>query len=213
MGIYENSRAAILQILEERGGARQLADKSGVDTSVLSRLKNDARGGNFKTVATLLDALGATLVFPGQTETTLEDPVHDYVFVPMVKAVADAGPGSWEDSGETLKELAFRRDWLQRKTLNVDNLRVWRVRGDSMEPVIAEGGVALIDEGSTQLERGKIYVARLRGELFIKEYGGRDVGRDVWVSKNPKYSPMYVEEEAGEDYEIIGKVLFSGREL
>lgn len=137
--------------------------------------------------------------------------LSEYEFVPMVEASASAGNGSMEDSGAILQELAFRRDWLVTKTTHLKSLRVWRVKGDSMEPVISEGSVVLIDEADTTPQKGRVYVARMDGEQFIKEFGGKDAGSDYWISANPVYKPIQI--QAHQDYAVIGRVLWSAKEF
>ena len=69
------------------------------------------------------------------------------VFVPAVRgARLSAGGGEIiYDADEETNAVAFRIDWMQSKGLRPERCKVWRVRGDSMEPRYSAGDSLLID--------------------------------------------------------------------
>jgi phage repressor protein C with HTH and peptisase S24 domain len=210
--LMNDLREAIKSAIPSRySNLNAFAKAAGVDRGNLHKFLEEDKSMNISTFLKIFPKVGWSLSkHPEVSETSCDS---EYAFVPMVEAVASAGGGSLESSGEVSREIVFRRTWLNGRVTGVNNLRAWKVAGDSMEPVIAEGGIVLIDEGITKPERGKIYVARVRGELFIKEYQGRDVGKDVWISRNQNYRPMEIDLEGHEDYKVIGRVVWTGREL
>ena len=71
-------------------------------------------------------------------------PDLDLLCIPLVAASLSAGVGSLQTEADVLDYFAFRSDWLCRKG-NPDKMVLMKVYGDSMEPEICHGDMALID--------------------------------------------------------------------
>jgi hypothetical protein len=97
------------------------------------------------------------------------------------------------------------------------HLQAFRVGGDSMEPVIAEGGIVLADTSDNVPERlreGKIYVIcwDLReGECAVKYLSWAKKKESVLITSPDirAYPPIV---RALEDIQLIGRVIWSWRE-
>ncbi len=79
------------------------------------------------------------------------------------------------------------------------------IRGNSMEPKFLDGDVVLVKK-DVEINIGDIGIFELNGEGYIKE-----LGKDCWVSLNPKYKNIYVTEN--DNYKCFGKVLGKAKVL
>lgn len=86
-----------------------------------------------------------------------------------------------------------------------------QVRGDSMDRVLPEGGIVVVDYSVRSLETGELGVFRSDGRATFKRIQRR--GDEEWLepdSNNPRHGPIFPEE--GYLVEIIGRVVEMQRE-
>lgn len=93
---------------------------------------------------------------------------------------------------ETKKRLAFSLDWIQRKGLIPRDLKLMKVRGDSMITVLNDGDMVLINTAKKDIIDGKIYALVVGRECKIKRLKRSFDGGLVIMSDNP--APMYSDE-------------------
>ena len=105
----------------------------------------------------------------------------------------------------TARELAFRRDWLRSRDLELGQLSVVQMRGDSMHPTISDGDWTLVDRGSGDHQRGNLVAAWTREGLAIKRLE-RVGARWHLASDNMNYSPVTLDSTA----RIIGRAVWRG---
>lgn len=93
-----------------------------------------------------------------------------------------------------------------------DHLAFVRVTGDSMEPLLFDGDLALVDTSPTRLSAPAIYGFVMDGGVVIKHASRRlDTGAVTLISHNPRYEPQTV---SGPDkLHILGRIVFSIRKL
>lgn len=132
--------------------------------------------------------------------------------IPMVEARISAGQGSLETSGKCERSYAFRMDFLLRKG-NPDTMILMRVAGDSMAPEIDDGDVVLLDQAQRTILPGRIYAVGFEEAIYLKRID-MEPGKVVLKSVNTEYRPVEldVRGDCSEQFRVIGKVLWSGRE-
>ncbi|MEI3478660.1 MAG: helix-turn-helix transcriptional regulator [Bilophila sp.] len=140
-------------------------------------------------------------------------PDLDLLCIPLVAASLSAGSGSLQTEGEVLDYFAFRSKWLCRKG-NPDRMVLMKVYGDSMEPEIRHGDMALIDQSKQQIYPHTIYAVGVNEEIYIKQIETRPGHRLVLRSLNERYEPIEVDlrGDMAESVRIIGKVIWWCRE-
>lgn len=74
---------------------------------------------------------------------------------------------------------------------------------DSMEPMIPEGSILIVDKKAEGLN-GKLIVAELDGDLCMKRFVRRSSGQIELISENPQYPPIIIKE--GTQFEIFGRI-------
>lgn len=138
--------------------------------------------------------------------------LEEFIFVPRYNVQAAAGFGSWNDDESPMFTVSFRRYWVTHH-LKADPkmLSVISVCGDSMEGVLNDKDIILINHGDKQPHEG-IYVLRLDGQLIVKRVQ-RLPGAELYItSTNPAYKPYTIKlDSIPDDFDVVGKVVWYGR--
>ncbi|UCD37984.1 MAG: hypothetical protein JSW54_00405 [Fidelibacterota bacterium] len=143
-------------------------------------------------------------------------PAHDteraeLVLVKRYDVRVSAGHGAYVTGEDVVGSVAFRKDWIQQRGLNANNLALVDVVGDSMEKILREGDIVLIDLSQTEIVSGKAYVIRLGDELLIK-YLQHLPGAliQVFSENSSVYNPFTVRaQQLATEISIIGRVVAS----
>lgn len=195
------------------GSQTELARFLGVDRSAVTQAKNRGVVPE-KWVLKLSRTFGIDLTSPdltskgpGQAAAILTN-FHP---VPKVKARLCAGGGSFLTEGEIEDYYAFREDWLTRKGKPSDMV-LMDIIGNSMEPEIKEGDTVLIDESQKAILAHAIYAVGVDDAVMVKRVEKRP-GKLVLLSDNRDYTPIELAGDEIEQVRIIGRVIWSCREL
>ena len=114
-----------------------------------------------------------------------------------------AGTGTFADQEPVPSEVKFRTSWLREHHLRAKDLFLVDVSGNSMEPTICDGDVALVDETHTSPRSGKIYALRTGDGPLVKRVRKRD--HRWWAdSDNEEYEPQPLDDRA----RIMGRVVW-----
>ena len=139
----------------------------------------------------------------------LEAP-QEYTQVPLVRAQASAGGGfALEDyDDEAITYVAFRRNWLALQG-NPKNFKLLEVKGDSMEPVISDSDLVLLDFSRTAIRPGKIFAVAFDGFIYLKRLFA-EPGRLILRSENKVHADVVVDLEDSHQADrvtIIGQAI------
>ena len=113
----------------------------------------------------------------------------DFVLVPLYEQRAAAGHGAAASDEQPNGFFSFRRDWV-RATLGGDpsRLAILPATGDSMEPLIHEGDLLLVDLSVTVPAGDGIYVLERDGDLLVKKVHPLLSGALIIDSLNQAYA-------------------------
>lgn len=137
---------------------------------------------------------------------------EEFSYVPKVRARLSAGGGSLVVDEAIDSYYAFRHAWLRRKG-QISQMRLMRVSGDSMEPILRDEDVVLIDLSQTEIYTGKIYAVGIDEEIVVKRLDKKP-GKLVLVSDNRQfYPPLEVELDESSNVRVLGRVIWMGREV
>lgn len=164
-----------------------------------------------------LDQLGISItwLFTGKgtmlRAESLSPEISDLVLVNRYDIQVSAGHGALAVSEDVVGSMAFKKDWIKKSGLNPKDLALVDVVGDSMEKILREGDLVLIDLSQIRIVSGKAYVIRIGEELLVKYLQHLPGGRIQVVSENSTgYPPFTVnEEDVGTALFIIGRVVAS----
>ncbi|AJX21796.1 peptidase S24-like family protein [Burkholderia pseudomallei MSHR5596] len=140
--------------------------------------------------------------------------VSEFVFIPRYNVKAAAGHGQ-AVTDETLKHtMAFRRYWIENYLHACPtDLSVLSVKGDSLQGVLNDRDVILIDRSQTTGSAG-LYVLRIDGDVIVKTLQRLPGGILKVSSANTAYEPFEVNMvQPPSDFEIIGRVVWVGRQI
>jgi SOS-response transcriptional repressor LexA len=125
------------------------------------------------------------------------DAVPDYAVVPVIGI---AGAGRWREAIEVPQgHIPVPGRFTGRGVFGIE------VSGDSMDQLIEDGGLILVDAGQKELAPGGVYlIANSLGEATVKRYR-RDPARFEPCSSNPAHQPFLVSDD---DFSVLGKVIW-----
>ena len=111
------------------------------------------------------------------------------------------------------RRLAFRHRGLGDRGLDAKALVMGCARGDSMEPTIADNDTLMVDTSDTLPQDGQIFVIRNDGHLLVKRTQVAP-GQGVWLlSDNPSYDRLLLKLQDTPDLEVIGRVVWIGKNV
>lgn len=123
--------------------------------------------------------------------------VPDYGLVPVIGI---AGAGRWREAVEMPQgHMPVPARLAGRSVFGIE------VSGDSMDLLIEDGGLILVDASQKELAPGGVYlIANSRGEATVKRYR-RDPARFEPCSSNRAHQPFLISED---DFSVLGKVVW-----
>lgn len=81
------------------------------------------------------------------------------------------------------------------------------VKGDSMKPKILDNDLILVHKTNT-LDNGNIGIFKVGEDVFCKKFFSNPITKEVVLkSLNEKYDPIYINEDNGEEFLILGRVI------
>ena len=138
----------------------------------------------------------------------------DYIYVPRYDVQASAGHGAINHDEPVLEHLAFRREWIKTK-LGADPkaLALITAKGDSMEPTIEEDDLLLLNTSVNEVLDDGIYCIKNDSTLQVKRIQ-RMMGKELVVkSDNPAYKEFTVGEGQLDLLQVVGRVVWYGRQI
>jgi phage repressor protein C with HTH and peptisase S24 domain len=104
---------------------------------------------------------------PANDDLPLDDDAPLPALVDRLELQVSAGPGA-SGAAAAVERVPFSAQMLRRQSLRPDELAVLEVRGDSMEPVLEDGDMVLVDKAASKPVSGKMYVVARGTDLQIK---------------------------------------------
>ncbi len=158
-----------------------------------------------------LDARDAKMAPVDAWERPEDLPDGVYALVPRVGVRLAAGEGIEVVDESELPPLAFRESWLKRKHVTSrTNLRVLEVDGVSMEPVLMDGDVVLVDLGQKDVIDHEVYAIAYGSELRIKRLSKRFDGGLIIRSDNERFPEEVVRPDDMAHVRVLGRMIWRG---
>jgi phage repressor protein C with HTH and peptisase S24 domain len=135
--------------------------------------------------------------------------------VQRLDITASAGPGAVnEPAAEYSQEVvSLHPDWLRKRGLQAQQLRAIRIRGTSMQPVLADGDWVLVDLSHTHPHTGYVYLLRQSDELRAKYLELLPSGLLRVSSANASFAPYELDLASTPHVQVIGRVVASLHDL
>lgn len=202
--IQEEIRKKLIEVkdFEFDGTEYLLAKAMGVPQGSLWRFLNEDTGINMATLQKVFDYLGGRIVFDPKDSSR-------YVTVKRYKI-----NGKYELLGNE-ESLVFCKTWLESKSkCHPGDMMAIEFQSDAMSPTITQGDTVLVAacESEEKLTPGYVYLICKDGTYLIKRYRPA-VGKGLmFLSDNRRVFWEDIQVESEEEVEIIGRVIWLGRE-
>lgn len=138
------------------------------------------------------------------------------VMLPRFELKPSAGRGRVAVPDEVLEPselISFSREWLRRLGVDPDFAHLLVAIGDSMEPLIRDGDMMLVNRKIRMIETAGIYVVGIAGMVVVKRAFLRRDGSLVLKSENSIYPDEVVPYEDLHTVTIEGRVRWAGRSM
>jgi len=153
---------------------KDLADKLGIKVPTLSSWENDVHIPPHKRMKDLADCFGLTLFDLLEeegaiTETDVNGDLDEIIYIPEYQIKISAGGGAVVEERPNSKKWPLPRTFFERffNTLP-ENIGVFEVTGDSMEPTLSWGDKIFINLSKTNPAMEGIFVIEQYGEHVVK---------------------------------------------
>ena len=144
----------------------------------------------------------------GQSDSGVE-----YVLIPEYRIFVSAGSGETHVEYEVIEDSEPKQydlRWFQKRHINPDRCKRFKVVGDSMEPLLYDRDSVLVyhEPPTTPIRDGYVYVIRFGSDLRIKRVVKNLDGSITLRSVNPMYHDYVIPaEEVDTQFEVIGRVV------
>lgn len=149
-------------------------------------------------------------IFPSPLVGQVTAPINDLVSIPEYDQRLSAGVGAYpDDHALVIGSRPFSAQWLHKKGLKPENLKLLRVMGDSMEPLLKDKDMVMIDTSKNTPTEAMPFAVRLDGELFVKGIQRVGGGNLLLVSRNNAYTSITISANSPpDDFTVIGAVVW-----
>lgn len=184
------------------------------DNSAISNMKRGS-APNFDRVSQLCAALDLELyVGPkrdvGPVEQVLLEGT-DFAPVHRLNARLSAGHGAQNGEPAIIETLAFRRDWLAKMNVDPAAAVLVKVIGNSMQPGLHDGDLALVDTTQRPIRSGHVYAfTDIDAQTLVKRIDTLDGEGLLLRSDNPDFPPLARLGEDANRVIVHGRVVWSG---
>jgi len=139
--------------------------------------------------------------------------IDRFSMIPFYDVEASAGAGSLVEQELKTSEMAFRKDWLRFKGLQISKCALIKAKGDSMEPTIHDGDLLLVDTSIDAIKDDSIYIVQTEHHLIVKRIQQDWDGSLIVISDNPRYEKRIIGSEQVKEVKIAGRVRWYGHEI
>lgn len=163
-----------------------------------------------------MDSIKKLASFAGMQPDELlrgEEETGEFVFIRRADVKFSNGYGQVVYSEEDRPPLSFRADFLRKLGIPPGKAVVVDAEGESNYPKILPGAVVLINSADTENLNGDFFAFRVEGELLIKRLSKLEGAGIIATAENSDFKPKNVVYSNPEDFEVIGRAVWTGVEL
>ncbi len=209
----------------EVGGKKNLSHLTGIPESGIYRYIKGESAMPVKALVKIAKAAGLSVEWlatgegsmrPGEVRegwASYSVEMGEFALIPGYNVEVAAGVGTFPGGEESTRKLAFRHKWLRYRGLKPEHLVLVFAKGDSMEPTINDNNTLMIDTSNRELMDGHIYVIRTDGHLIVKRIQKLWNKGILLLSDNKEYREQQIEPNEADDLEVIGKVVWIGKDV
>jgi phage repressor protein C with HTH and peptisase S24 domain len=216
--VDEEFRRRLRLIMQQFGSVADLARAVGVSDNAIYKWVAGRGQPSMMSLVNLSKAAGVSVEWlatgrggpsKGKSEIHTLEPAE---VVPLPRHSLRAANGHLAIQNQQIVDyVSFQSQWLQR-ALNIDlrNMALVEVIGDSMSPTIDEGDLVLVDLREGRFRHDGVYVLRTGTDLAVKRLQRQPDGALLIRNDNPAYESSTVKPE---DVTLLGRVVWIGGRL
>lgn len=202
------------EAVQKAGGVKAVAKQSGIAASTLYNYLAGRQSPSVDVIVTICEKAN---IHPGwlMGHDYKADPieVRPIIRIPLYDITVSAGAGSTAWAEQVRDELAFNASWIRERFGDPANLALFRIIGDSQEPLLSTNDILMVDRSQRKVADG-LHVVRSGDDLSVKRLQRISAGRVLLLSANEAYPPYEVDlEKEGDQFEIVGRGVWMGRTL
>ena len=213
--VDEEFRRRLRLIMQQFGSVADLARAVGVSDNAIYKWVSGRGQPSMMSLVNLSKAAGVSVEWLATgrgAPTKFKSEIHASEaagIAPMTRHSLRATNGRLGLQNQQIVDyVSFQPEWLQR-ALNVDlrNMALVEVIGDSMSPTIDEGDLVLVDLREARFRHDGVYVLRTGTDLAVKRLQRQPDGSLLIRSDNPAYEPAAVRPD---EVALLGRVVWIG---
>ena len=187
----------------------EFSSATGVSVSTLKKYESDNSTPGGKAIQSIVKpGINAHWLLTGEGEPLTDG--EGLIEIPELDVSFSAGPGSYPaDHVLAIGRRPFSREWVRKKGLKPEHLALTRVCGDSMEPLLKDKDMVMLDQSVNSPVTAMPLAFRLDNELYIKLCQADGRGNLAMISVNKIYDPILIEHvNPPPDFCIIAAVVW-----
>jgi phage repressor protein C with HTH and peptisase S24 domain len=207
------------EALSRKGLSDAAASKLAVGhPSLLKNLRMPREGEkryNLPALKRLADVLDLEFYFGPRRETGPFEQIlidgSDFAPVRHLDIRVSAGSGAINEDANVVETLAFRRDWLTKLGVSANSVVLVKVIGNSMQPGLHDGDLALVDTTKTTIRSGNVYaLTDIDAQTLVKRIETVPDHGIILRSDNSDFAPLHRFGVDANSVAIHGQVIWSG---
>jgi phage repressor protein C with HTH and peptisase S24 domain len=224
LGDEDGLRERIAEAIVAGGGVSAMVEKTGIPLGTLSKYTAKTSTASFTNAAKIAAAAGVNLDRIAFGRVPLAATAHlrrvveriappfgttsGLVQLPLFNIEASAGLGVPVGPEARLGAVAFDPVFLRAQGARPDQCSIIAASGDSMQPVIPDGSLLVVDHSQKEVRNGHIMVVNVGEDLLVKRIRRRMDGLIELISDNPAYAPETLGPDALAQLRVVGRVVY-----
>jgi phage repressor protein C with HTH and peptisase S24 domain len=177
--------------------------------------RSDDKRYSFQSLEKVADILGLECYFGPRRETGPFEQIlidgSDFAPVRHLDIRVSAGSGAINEDANVVETLAFRRDWLTKLGVSANSVVLVKVIGNSMQPGLHDGDLALVDTTKTTIRSGNVYaLTDIDAQTLVKRIETVPDHGIILRSDNSDFAPLHRFGVDANSVAIHGQVIWSG---
>jgi transcriptional regulator with XRE-family HTH domain len=210
------------ETIRKTGAREAIAARTGIPLASLDRYCRGESDVPATRLGAIARACGVTtdfLVFGGSdpSKMTMSQQIvaldDDIVWIPLLDVIASAGPGVSNPYPFEIDRLPFPRRWLVQLGVPEEFVQFIPIHGDSMEPTVRDGSVALVDTRFQAPRIEAIYVIVDDDDVRLKRIGRGLAGSLTLISDNERYETDILSSIDAAKLKLAGRAFWAGGKI